>query len=207
MEALVEPNQDYFDRQLGVRWGIEVGELVAQESLRRGSFRLSSGVESDLKFELEPLLKDEVLAAPLAAYMNYQIEAAGITFDTLGGLEKGGRLTAAAIAGTGRTFSISKELALYDRLIGDIKQRDRVLVVDDVSTSGSSIIGPINYLLACGYSVVGAAVIVDRSCGETEKLVQALGLPYVQGFSASQLLTIAEWQKTRSQRNRGRNRS
>lgn len=206
METLPKSDQASFERIAEAKWAEEAAEVAAL-SLQRGSFQLSSGTETDYKFDLEPLLEDAALGRQLGAFMQNKINASGIIYDTAGGLEKGGRLTAAAVSANGRSFSISKELAIYDRLIGDIKPRDNVLVIDDVTTSGASIIGPINYLLAYGYNVVGAAALIDRSWGQTEQMVNALGLPYAWGFTAAQLLTVEQRLMLKSRRSRGRSPS
>jgi orotate phosphoribosyltransferase len=50
----------------------------------------------------------------------------------------------------------------------------RVLVVEDVSTTGSSILQAVNGLNDAGAIIVGAAILLDRG---GQKIVEATGLP------------------------------
>ena len=55
-----------------------------------------------------------------------------------------------------------------------LQDGDRVFIVDDVATSGGSLIQAANVVAEdTGAKVVGALVIVDRQEGATEKLAEA----------------------------------
>lgn len=53
----------------------------------------------------------------------------------------------------------------------------RVLVVEDTSTTGGSVMTAVEAVREAGGEIVGVAVIVDRDTGAREK-IEAAGLPY-----------------------------
>jgi orotate phosphoribosyltransferase len=59
-----------------------------------------------------------------------------------------------------------------------------VLVVEDTSTTGSSVLNAVDALKGVGAEVVGIAVIVDRGAGEA---VRAAGLGYRAAYSITDL--------------------
>jgi len=63
-----------------------------------------------------------------------------------------------------------------------LKPSDRVLVVDDVATSGSSIIKAVKVLKEARVKVVKALVIVDREEGAAEELAKS-GCPFSSIFT------------------------
>jgi orotate phosphoribosyltransferase len=70
---------------------------------------------------------------------------------------------------------------------GNFKAGDRVVVVDDVVTSGNSTITAINAVLNEGGQVAFAAVLVDRQEGGREK-IEAMGYPLLSLFQRDELL-------------------
>jgi orotate phosphoribosyltransferase len=68
---------------------------------------------------------------------------------------------------------------------------ERAVVIDDVATSGSSLIKAIEVLREAGVSVVKAIVVVDREEGAKENLAK-LNCPLVSLFAKSDFLDIKE---------------
>jgi orotate phosphoribosyltransferase len=157
-------------------------QVIRERSFRRGKFILSSGVESELYFNLKSTMMFALGAhlSALAFLSRIREERA----DYIGGLEMGavpilGSL-AAISASEGRpiqTFFVRKEpkkhgtkdliegLAAGESLAGK-----RVIIADDVATTGGSILKAIKATREAGAEVDCALVLVDRDEGATEAL-------------------------------------
>jgi orotate phosphoribosyltransferase len=137
-------------------------------ALRDGHFVLASGRHSPRYLEKFQVLQHprdtERLAAAIAAWAK-PLGVATVAGPTTGGIilahEVARQLGTRAVyaerpaSGTGREFRRGFRLAA----------RERVLVVDDIMTTGGSVQETVAAVRAGGAMVVGAAVLVDRSGG------------------------------------------
>jgi len=80
-----------------------------------------------------------------------------------------------------RSFSIrktAKDHGAGGRLVGPLQPNDKVAVVDDTTTTGSSFVESIEVLRAEGIEVLQALVVVDRSTGVAAQRCAQLGVPF-----------------------------
>lgn len=151
---------------------------------RKEPFRLASGQLShdyiDGKYAIDsgPSLRLVSTAAVEAA------NSLGISFDAVGGLTMGAEALAHGIAMIAdcHWFSVRKEPKPRGReqwIEGTrLKSGMRVLLVDDVVSTGGSIMKAYDHVIDTGASVVGVVTLVDR--GESGKQLFAKhGIPYV----------------------------
>ena len=109
-----------------------------------------------------------------------EIEARGISFDTVGGLATGANALAVAIAAVSDAawFFVAKDSSNPQRILGfPLTEGTTVLVVDDVVTSGDSLLEAVAAVREQGACVVAAATLVDRSNVAEQKLAEA-EIPY-----------------------------
>jgi orotate phosphoribosyltransferase len=164
--------------------------LLATRSAKRGDFVLASGRRSNLYVDcrLTTMSPDGQLLigrAALAALLD-----TGWQFDAVGGLTLGADPISYAIAhasalaaerGDGamiRAFTVRKEAKQHGtgRLIeGPFVSGDRVVVVEDVITTGGSALKAVEAVRAAGGHVVGVLALVDREEGGREA-IEATGL-------------------------------
>ena len=164
---------------------IELRDVIRQRSYRHGHFRLASGAESPFYFNLKPTMMN-----PKGAYLSARAlleRIRGEVVDYVGGLEMGAVPVIACIAAVSqadgkpiKTFFVRKQakdhgtqdllegLACDETLAGR-----RVMIVDDVATSGGSILKAAEAARAAGATVATALVIVDREEGAREALQKA----------------------------------
>ena len=157
-------------------------------------FALASGQVSPFYVDCRALM-----AYPSARRLVGQLahEAlAGLAIDCLGGLEIGAISIATTISDYAyttspkrdwRTFVVRKQAKDHGlgRLIeGAIRPKDRALIVDDVLTSGGSLLKAIVAARQAGLSVTHALVIVDRKEQEGRAKVEQEGVKVIS------LLTI-----------------
>lgn len=151
----------------------------------RGKVRLASGREADYYVDLRRVTLDGAAAPVVGKVMRSLV--ADWDFEAAGGLTLGAdpvataMLHAAAAAGERLdAFVVRKEAkahGLQRRIEGTEVSGRRVLVVEDTSTTGGSVMQAVDAVREAGGTVVGVATIVDRDTGVREK-IEAAGLPY-----------------------------
>jgi orotate phosphoribosyltransferase len=160
----------------------ELLAIVKERSFRTGNFTLSSGAKSTLYFNMKQTMMHP-RGAELAAQALLDI-ARHLGVSYVSGLEMGAVPVIGAIAALSSaqnqplhaTFvrKRAKEHGTRDVIEGlgpkDSLKDKTVLVIDDVSTTGQSILQAVDEIRAVGGIVEHAACIVDRDEGGTERL-------------------------------------
>ena len=161
-------------------------DIIRRRSFRQaGEFRLVSGRTSTIYFNLKPTMLDPDGARLIGAAMAER--AAELGADCVGGLEMGAvpivSAAAAMSAVAGRpvgAFFIRKQAkehgtqSLVEGLAeGESLAGRKVLVVEDVTTTGGSALKAIAAIRAAGGAVDHVVTIVDREEGATEAFATA----------------------------------
>jgi orotate phosphoribosyltransferase len=135
-------------------------------ALLEGHFKLSSGLHSPGYMQSALVLQHpqhaEALGRALAEKMR-DLDATVVLSPALGGLIIGHEVARAL--GVRAIFAERQEGALLLRRGFTLDKEDRVLVVEDVLTTGGSTRETMSVAAATGARIVGAAAIVDRSGG------------------------------------------
>jgi len=153
-------------------------DIIARKSLTKGAFRLASGGESAFFFDLKPTLMDPEGAV---LYADLVLDALGSDkVDFVGGLEMGAVPAAAAVAQRsflrGRpipAFLVRKEKKTRgtERLIeGNLSPGTDVVVLEDVTTKGTSSLAAVAAVRAEGCRVAKVVTVVDRLEGARDNL-------------------------------------
>jgi orotate phosphoribosyltransferase len=135
----------------------------ASGALLDGHFRLSSGLHSTAYLQCALVLQDPRHAARLGEALAALARSAAPTVvlsPALGGVIIGHEVGRAL--GVRAIFAERQDAALTLRRGFALRADDRVLVVEDVITTGKSTRETIEVARAAGASVVGAAGIIDR---------------------------------------------
>jgi len=175
----------------------ELATLLASRSARRGDFVLSSGRRSDLYVDarLTTMSPDGLV---IIGHLGLEsINAMGWSADSVGGLTLGADPVSYAIAFASqlanspiRAFTVRKEAKKHgtgQRIEGPFRSGDRVVVVEDVVTTGGSARDAAEVIRAAGGVPVGVLAVVDREEGGREML-ESLGLPVVSLVTAAQII-------------------
>ncbi len=134
--------------------------------LREGHFLLTSGRHSDKYFEKFRILEHPPVCEQFARSVAEHFRASGIT--VVCGPTTGGIIIAYEVARQLGCRSIIAEKAETGRRIGrgfEVGPHDRVLVVDDVMTTGGSIRETMEALQSFPTNIAGVGVYIDRSTG------------------------------------------
>ncbi len=135
-------------------------------ALLEGHFRLSSGLHSSGYLQCALVLQQPAPAAALGAALAEHARAlrpATVLSPALGGLIIGHEVARAV--GARAIFAEREDGVLTLRRGFSLTESERVLVVEDVVTTGGSTRETMQVARAAGALVVGAASIVDRSGG------------------------------------------
>lgn len=142
-------------------------------------FTLASGRQSPHFFDMKPVMMDPECAHLIGVLLHAEIESIG-GVDAVGGLELGAvPLTGIAIAKAGkgsdlRGFLVRKEAkGRGGRKTGNppgiegstLRQGDRVVLLEDVTTTGGSALKAANRLIDMGCDVAACITILDREEG------------------------------------------
>jgi orotate phosphoribosyltransferase len=167
----------------------ELLQLIKDIAVVHGRVTLSSGREADYYIDLRRITLHRV-AAPLVGRVMRQVTA-GWSYEAAGGLTLGADPVGTAILhasrGTLDSFVVrkaEKAHGMQQQVEGPSVQGRRVLVVEDVSTTGGSPLTAVAALRAAGAEVVGVATIVDRGA---RAAIEAAGLEYRSAYTLPDL--------------------
>jgi orotate phosphoribosyltransferase len=160
---------------------------VLEHAVKTGDFVLKSGARSNwfLDTKQTACRADGIIAVTDAIVEMFGDELA--TIDAIGGLTLGADPmaygVAAVLATRGfdvRSFSVRKEVkqgGVTGRIAGALQPGDRVLVTEDTTTRGTSLIEAVDQIEAYGAHPVFMSVIVDRG-GTCAAMAAARGIDY-----------------------------
>ncbi len=172
-------------------------DLLAQRSARRGTFTLASGRQSDLYIDCRLTTMHPEGLSLIGPLGLHALGERGWRPDSVGGLTLGADPVSYAIAYASwlasmptRAFTVRKEAKTHGtgKLIeGAYLAGDRVVVIEDVITTGGSALKAVEVVRAAGGTVVGVLSVVDREEGGREA-IEALGLEVASLALASEIV-------------------
>lgn len=162
--------------------------LLDTGALKFGDFTLTSGARSPYYVDVKlASTKPEALRALAGA-----LAAHALGHDLLAGMELGAVPLAAALSiETGLPYVIlrkrPREHGTGQRIEGTFKAGLRVLLVEDVATTGNTLLESLALLRGAGLLVTRAACVVDREEG-AEQALKAQGVELRSLVKAAELL-------------------
>lgn len=173
--------------------------LLATRSARRGNFTLASGRQSTLYIDAR-LTTMTPEGQRLIGRLGLQaIQSSPWNASAVGGLTLGADPIAYAICHTSadserplRAFTVRKEPKAHGtgrQVEGPVSAGDRVVIVEDVITTGGSATRAVEAVRRAGAIPVAILALVDREEGGREAL-EALGLPVVALTTGSQIMPL-----------------
>jgi orotate phosphoribosyltransferase len=164
-------------------------QLITDLAVVHGRVTLSSGREADYYIDLRRITLHRV-AAPLVGRVMRELTA-DWAYNAAGGLTLGADPVGTAIlhasGGVVDSFVVrkaEKAHGMQQRVEGPAVSGRRVLVVEDVSTTGSSPLTAVEALREAGAQIAGVATIVDRGARAT---IEAAGLEYRSAYTLADL--------------------
>src|SRR5271154_3713373 len=170
----------------------ELLEMLAQKSFRLGEFKLSSGGTSDYYIDCRTTTLDARGAQLVGEVFFDEIREQGWTADAIGGLTMGADPIVVAVAVTSGKLNgflvrkAEKQHGTGRRIEGFGEKGARVVIVDDVCTTGSSTVQAIEAAREFGFEVVGAMCLVEREDAQGRPNVEKAAAPanFISIFTA-----------------------
>ncbi len=147
--------------------------------LLEGHFLLTSGRHSDKYMQCAKIFQDAKYSVPLCAELVAQYRDENVEL-----------VIGPAIGAISMSYEVGKQLGVRNifaerengvmtlRRGFTIEKGERVLIVEDVVTTGGSVREVMDLVRACGGEIVGVGSIVDRTGGAID-----FGVPYRSAFS------------------------
>ena len=143
--------------------------LVETEAVLEGHFLLTSGLHSPLYVEKFNVLQHPEYTEKLCKELAERFKNKGV--QTVMGPMTGGILLAHEVGkalGTRAIFTEREKGKMTRRRGFCIKPGERVLIVEDIVTTGGSVQEVVDVVKAAGGEIVGVGLLVDRSGGKAE---------------------------------------
>src|SRR6202142_227449 len=171
----------------------ELLRLLAAKSFRLGEFKLSSGGTSDYYIDCRITTLDARGAQLTGKVFLEEIRERGWKPQAIGGLTMGADPIVVAVAVTSGELhgflvrKAEKQHGTGRRIEGFQEKGARVVIVDDVCTTGASTIQAIEAAREFGFQVVGVLCLVEReeAGGRTNVEKAAAPGPFVALFTAN----------------------
>ena len=143
--------------------------LVEKKAIQFGNFLLASGRISNYYVDIKTAATDPILLRLIGSFISMRYK-----FDVVAGIAVGGvPLAVATSMISKKPYAIirkaEKDHGQSNLIIGDVKDK-KILLVEDVTTSGGSALYGINVIRAAGGTIDNVITVVDREQG-AEKLL------------------------------------
>jgi orotate phosphoribosyltransferase len=165
-----------------------IHELYKVGVVKIGSFVLSSGITSPFYIDMRRIYSYPKIMRLIINEVSKRVDLT--QYDVLVGVATSGVALAAFVAAvTNKPMAYvrleRKDHGTLSQVEGEVEGRTS-LIVDDVATTGDSIIKTYEVLKSAGAVPTGALVVVDREQGAEER-VRSLGMRYHYVMTARQL--------------------
>jgi orotate phosphoribosyltransferase len=178
----------------------ELRKILASRSYIQGTpFKLASGKTSTFYFECQKTTRHAAAMPLIGRVFLDRIREQGVEPQSVGGLAQGADPIAQAIAHTSLeygqrivdSFSVRKEQKKHGTqrwIEGCAPAGAKVVIVDDVITTGGSVVMAIDRCEQEGLSILQVIVLVDREDGGLDTIKKRLpGVPVSAIFTKTQL--------------------
>jgi orotate phosphoribosyltransferase len=167
--------------------------ILATKSFRLGEFKLSSGGTSDYYIDCRTTTLDARGAQLTGQVFLDEMRRQGWHADAVGGLTMGADpivVAVAVVSGTLHGFLVrkaEKQHGTGQRIEGFREKGARVVIVDDVCTTGVSTVQAIEAAREFGFKIAGVMCLVEREEAHGRKDVEkaAVSAPFVAIFTAN----------------------
>src|SRR6202035_2026851 len=167
--------------------------ILAQKSFRLGQFKLSSGGTSDYYIDCRTATLDAKGSRLTGEVFLEEIQQRGWKPKAIGGLTMGADpivVAVAVLSGEVDGFLVrkaEKQHGTGQRIEGFREKGARVVIVDDVCTTGASTVQAIEAAREFGFEIAGVMCLVEREEAKGRRSVEkaAAGAPFISVFTAS----------------------
>lgn len=183
-------NKSETEKELEIQKQELIAALKACGAIRYGDFTLASGKKSKYYIDIKKASTDPKTLKLIARQAAFRIKQMDVNI--IAGVELGGVPLATAVSMETELPLLIVRKAVKDygtksRFVGDIKPEDRLVMLEDVTTSGGSVRDAVEVVRETGANVKYVICVVDRGEGAIENLKET-SVELVPLVSASDLL-------------------
>jgi len=163
--------------------------LKENDVIKFGDFTLSSGKKSDYYVDMKKAITLPEILSCVAHLITIDIEGSDVTKVAGPALGAVPIATATSLISKKPMLMIRKQKKSYGtskQIEGELVEGDRVVIVEDVTTTGGSLLKAIDVIEDNGGKITKAFVIVDREEGAKDKFEE-------RNIEFKPLLTISEF--------------
>ena len=173
----------------------ELLRTLAHKSFRLGEFKLSSGGTSDYYIDCRTTTLDARGSQLTGQVFLEEIRSHGWEPEAIGGLTMGADPIVTAVSVTSGEIhgflvrKAEKQHGTGQRIEGYREKGARVVIVDDVCTTGASTVQAIEAAREFGFHVIGAMCLVEREEANGRPLVEkaAAPAPFIALFTSGEV--------------------
>ena len=174
-------------------WEELIYDLYNHGFILFGDYTLSSGLKSPYYIDLRLAFSVPHILRKVAFLYRHEAYRC-CKFDGVAGIEMGSIPIAGILAYTMDVPMVyvrksAKEYATKKFVEGIVNKGDKILILEDVSTTGSSIIHAVEKLREVGAEVDKAIVFIDREQGAEENLKE-VGVDLIPIYRVSQIMDL-----------------
>jgi len=169
----------------------ELIRLIFKEGcIKFGHFVLTSGKESNYYIDIKKLITNPRALKLIARLIKEKTQEMNLEFDKVAGPELGAVPIATALSlETEKPLLIvrkkKKDYGTGKQIEGEVREGDMVILVEDVTTTGGSVLRAAKVIESEGAKVKAIFVVVDREEGARESLEK-------EGYHLIPLVTVGE---------------
>jgi orotate phosphoribosyltransferase len=171
----------------------ELLRLLAAKSFRLGEFKLSSGATSDYYIDCRTTTLDAKGSKLTGEVFLEQIQSQGWHPEAIGGLTMGADpivVAVSLVSGEIHGFLVRKSEKQHGtgrRIEGFCEKGARVVIVDDVCTTGASTVQAIEAAREFGFHIAGVMCLVEREEAKGRPSVEQAAAPasFISVFTAN----------------------
>jgi orotate phosphoribosyltransferase len=174
--------------------------LLAERSAKRGQFTLASGKQSDFYIDARLTTMSPEGLSLIGRLGLEKLRVSGWAVDSVGGLTLGADPISYAISYASadstrvRAFTVRKEAKTHGTgktIEGPFRKNDRVVVIEDVITTGASALRAIDAVRSENGTVSGVLALVDREEGGRQAIENA-GVLVIAITTATQIIAALD---------------
>ncbi|MDD3813306.1 MAG: orotate phosphoribosyltransferase [Desulfocapsaceae bacterium] len=169
-----------------------IQELIDSGAVKFGDFTLASGKKSKYYVDIKQAVGDPKRLAFIANEIWIKILSEDIRFDVIACVELGGVPIGVMVSQISECPLIiirkeAKDHGVKNRIVGKINKGMKVLLVEDVTTTGGTAINAIKILKEAGMRITDVISVVDREDG-AEDAFRNIGVRLYSLIKAQELL-------------------
>ncbi len=169
--------------------------FIEREAVMFGEFTLTSGKRSNYYINVKKLITEPDVLGLIGELILETARSLGIEFDRVAGPELGAVPIATAVSlASGKPLVIVRKKpkghGTRSRIEGTINRGDRILLVEDVTTTGGSVLKAADAVEGEGGEIAAICAVVDREEGAEENIKKA-GYRFVSLVKVSELMKAA----------------